>query len=193
MPRRTFDTILSSVGVALTVLLVAAGALMFWGYGFANSEVKTQLQAQEIFFPEADNPQLQEPAIGPFISKYAGQQLTTGEQAKAYSDHYIAVHLEAVNDGKTYSQTSTESRANPEDAELAGKVQTLFRGETLRGLLLNAYAFWKMGQLALIGSIVAFGAAIAMAVLTILGFRHRGKASPEEQVFAPPMAVARPA
>lgn len=182
MRRRTFDTLMSSAGVVIAVLLVVAGLLMMWGYNFANSNVTDQLTEQKIFFPTADNPQLENPEIGPFIRQYAGQQLINGQQAEAYANHYIKVHLNDTADGKTYAEVSTLSRANPGNAELAGQVQTLFRGETLRGLLLNAYAFWKMGQLALIGAIVSFSAAGLMAILSILGIWHRTKVTPEEEL-----------
>ena len=185
MRRRTFDTLMTTGGAVITVVLLVAGALLFVGYSFANSNVRTQLVQQKIFMPKAGDPQLKESAIGPYISKYAGQQVVTGAQAEAYANHYIAVHLEAVNNGKTYSETSAESRANPNDAALAGKVQTLFRGETLRGLLLQAYAFWKIGQIALIASIAAFATAAAMGILTILGFVHLRRVDPVEEFLAP--------
>jgi len=183
MTRRTFDLIMSSVGVILTVALLAAGGLAFWGYSFANDNVKQQLTAQKIFFPPAGNEALADPQIGPYLNKYAGQQLVNGEQARAYADHFIAVHLQGVADGKTYFEVSTLARQNPDDAALQGQVQTLFRGETLRGLLLNAYAFWKLGQLALIGSIVSWALAAVMLILTILGFRHFRRVTPEEEIF----------
>jgi hypothetical protein len=185
MPRRTFDKLMSFGGVVLTASLLVAGSLAFWGYSFANGKVHDQLVAQKIFFPPAGSEALADPAIGPYLNKYAGQQLVNGEQAQAYADHFIAVHLSGVAGGKTYAEVSTLSRANPDDQELAGQVQTLFRGETLRGLLLNAYAFWKLGQLALIGSIAAFSMAVIMFVLTILGFWHLLQVSPTDQVFAP--------
>ncbi|TMK84118.1 MAG: hypothetical protein E6G44_10610 [Actinobacteria bacterium] len=186
MPRRTFDTILSLVGVMLTAVLLVAGVLAFWGYSFANGKVNDQLVAQKIYFPASGSEAITSlPAADrPFIAKYAGQQLVTGAQAQAYADHFIAVHLKGVADGKTYAEVSTLARANPDDHALQGQVQTLFRGETLRGLLLNAYAFWKLGQLALIGSVAAFSLAIAMFVLTILGFWHLLKVPTEEQIFA---------
>jgi hypothetical protein len=186
MPRRTFDLILSSVGVMLTAVLLVAGVLAFWGYSFSNGKVHDQLVAQQIFFPPAGSEAITSlpPADQPAIAQFAGEQMVNGAQAQAYADHFIAVHLKGVADGKTYAEVSTLSRANPDDQALAGQVQTLFRGETLRGLLLNAYAFWKLGQLALIGSIAAFALAGIMFVLTILGFWHLRKVSADEQVFA---------
>ena len=185
MPRRTFDLILSSVGAVLTVVLLVAAVLAFWGYSFSNGKVHDQLVAQKIYFPPKGNEALADPQIGKFLTKYAGQQLVNGAQAQAYADHFIAVHLNEVADGKTYAEVSTLARANPDDQALQGQVQTLFRGETLRGLLLNAYAFWKLGQLALIGSIAAFTLAGLMFMLTILGFWHLRRVTPTEQVFAP--------
>jgi hypothetical protein len=183
MTRRTFDMIMSSVGVMLTIALVVAGGLAFWGYSFANDNVKQQLTAQKIFFPPAGTEALADPQIGPYLDKYAGQQLVNGEQALAYADHFIAVHLNGVADGKTYAEVSTLARANPDNAALQEQVQTLFRGETLRGMLLNAYAFWKLGQLALIGAIAAWAMAAIMLVLSLLGFRHLRRVSPEEEIF----------
>jgi hypothetical protein len=185
MPRRTFDLILSSVGVVLTAGLIVAGVLAFWGYSFSNGKVHDQLVAQKIFFPPAGSEALADPAIGPYLNKYAGQQLVNGAQAQAYADHFIAVHLKGVADGKTYAEVSSLALKNPSDQTLQGQVQTLFRGETLRGLLLNAYAFWKLGQLALIGSMAAFALAGIMFVLTILGFWHLRRVSPTEQVLVP--------
>src|SRR5213076_1130702 len=82
-----------------------------------------------------------------FLNRYAGQQLVNGPQAKAWADHYIAVHLKEVAGGQTYAQVSAKAQANPTDATLKAQVDTLFQGETLRGMLLNAYAFWEIGHL----------------------------------------------
>jgi hypothetical protein len=185
MRRRTFDVLMSTAGAVLTAGLIIAGAVAFWGYSFANNNVRQQLAAQRIYFPEKGSEALKPPEIGRYLNKYAGQKLVTGEQARVYADHYIAVHLKAVADGKTYADVSALARANPTDAKLQGQVQTLFRGETLRGMLLNAYAFWKIGQLALIGSIVSFSISGVMLVLTILGFWHARRVSPAEELLAP--------
>jgi hypothetical protein len=185
MRRRTFDVLMSTAGAVLTVALIIAGAVVFWGYRFANDSVSEQLAAQKIHFPEKGSEALKPPEIGPYLNQYAGQQLVTGEQARVWADHYIAVHLKAVAEGKTYAEVSALSRANPTDATLKAQVDTLFRGETLRGMLLNAYAFWMIGQLALIGSIVSFSAAGIMLILTILGFWHARRVSPAEEFLAP--------
>jgi hypothetical protein len=130
------------------------------------------------------SPALAPPEIGRYLNQYAGQQLVNGVQAQAYADHFIAVHLKEAAGGKTYAEVSTQALQNPNDTKLAGQVQTLFRGETLRGLLLNAYAFWKIGQLALIAGIVSFAMAAVMLVLTALGFWHLRRVAPTEELLA---------
>ena len=92
----------------------------------------------------------------PSVSQYAGQQLVTGQQAEAYADHFIAQHITDMSGGKTYSQLSTESIAQPNNTQLAGLVNTVFKGETLRSMLLNAYGWWKVSQITYIAAIVAF-------------------------------------
>jgi hypothetical protein len=182
MRRKAFDTLLTTAGLVVAAFLLVVGSLMTWGSSFINNQVTTQLSQQQIFFPERGQATA-DPKIGPFLDKYSAQQLTTGEQAKAYADHYIAVHLEKSTGGKTYSQLSTAARANPTDTALAEQVQTAFRGETLRGLLLNAYAYGKMAQIATYGAWSAFAGAFVLLVLSGLGFRHLRRARSEEEVL----------
>jgi hypothetical protein len=184
MGRRSFDTLASAAGLMAAVVLLTAGGLLVWAHSFVTSEVKSQLTAQKIFFPEKGDPQLKSKEIGPFLSQYAGQQLTTGAQAKAFADHFIAVHLKESGGGKTYSELSTASRAAPDDADLAASVQTAFRGETLRGLLLNAYAFATMGTIALYAAIASFLGAAVFLVLALLGFAHRGRVGADHEALA---------
>ena len=109
------------------------------------------------------------------IEQFAGQQLLTGQQAQAFADHYIAVHLRGIGGGKTYSQVSAESMAAPKDTALADTVQVLFRGESLRGTLLTAYAFWQLGQIAMYSAWFAFMGGILFLILAFLGFAHARK------------------
>ena len=110
--------------------------------------------------------------IGPFLDKYAGQQMVNGAQAEAWADHYIAVHLKGIGGGLTYAELSAKSMADPPNTVLAGEVQTVFRGETLRGMLLNAYAFGTMGMVALYSAIATWLLALVMLILTLFGVRH---------------------
>ncbi len=190
MRRRAFDTLFTAGGLVLTVVLLVAGGLLLWGYHFANSNVHDQLAEQQIFFPAKGSPALAPAAIGPYLNKYAGEQLLTGPQAEAYANHFIRVHLSEVAGGQTYAQVSTKVQAlsasspnSPQLATLKAQQQTLFQGETLRGLLLSAFAFWKIGQIAKIAMIVAWAMAAVMAVLTGLGVWHLRRVSPGDEVF----------
>jgi len=172
--RKFVDKVASTTGLLLAVVLLVAGGLLTWGYSFANSQVKTQLQAQLITFPAAGSGSLKalpQPDQG-IVAKYAGGQLLTGRQAEVFADHYIAVHLKEIGGGKTYSQVSAQSMANPSDTALAGTVETLFKGETLRGMLLNAYAFWQLGQIAMYSAIFTFIGGLLFLILALLGFSH---------------------
>jgi hypothetical protein len=193
MRRRTFDQLMSLGGLVLTIVLLVAGSLLMVGWRFAEGNVHDRLAAQKIFFPPAGSEALASPEIGPYLNQYAGQQLLTGEQAVAYADHFIAVHLEEVAGGKTYSEVSTLSREDPENEELRAQVDTLFRGTMLRGALLDAYAFWTFGRIAMLAGIAAFVLAGVMAILTILGFWHLRRVSPTEELLAPPVEAHAPA
>ncbi len=140
----------------MVIVLLVAGSLLMWGYSFANSNVQSQLAQQHIVFPALGSKELASPEIGPYLNQYAGQPLTTGAQAAAYANHFIAVHLSEMPLGGIYSQVSTASRADPTNAALAAEVQTSFQGTTLRGLLLEAYAFSEFGLIALYAGIAAF-------------------------------------
>ena len=184
MRRKTFDALLTTGGLLIAAVLLIAGGLLTWAHSFVNDQVKSQLSQQQIFFPKAGDAQLKEAAIGPYLTKYAGQQLTNGAQAEAWANHYIAVHLQKIGGGKTYAQLSSQAQADPTNTKLAATVDTMFKGETLRGLLLNGYAFWKMGQIALIAAIASFAGAGVLLVLSILGFWHLRRTDPDQEVLA---------
>lgn len=172
MRRKVFDTLASGVGVVVAVVLVVAGALLMWGYSYTSTNVHNQLAQQQITFPAKGSAILANPRIGPYLDRYAGQQLTTGPQAKAYADHFIAVHLSEMPYGGVYSEISNAVQAHPADAQLKALQLTSFQGTTLRGLLLEAYAFWTFGQIALWAAIASFAGAAVMAVLVGLGLHH---------------------
>lgn len=183
MRRKTFDALMATGGLVLAAVLLVAGIMLTWANNFIEEQVTTQLSAQRIFFPPKGEA-IEDPAIKPYLTKYAGQQLTTGAQAEAYANHFIKVHLDAASGGRTYSELSTASRANPDDAELAGLVQTAFRGETLRGLLLNAYAFGKMADVALYAAIGAYAAAVILLLLALGGVWHAKRTPAEVELGA---------
>jgi hypothetical protein len=175
---------MTSGGAVVAVVLLVAGGLLMWGYTFSNGYVHDQLAAQKIVFPPAGSPALASAEIGPYLNQYAGQQLVTGPQAEAYANHFIAVHLKDIAGGKTYAQVSAAALAQPTNAALKAQAQTLFQGETLRGLLLSAYGFWTFGQIALYASISAFVLAGVMALLVLLGMVHARRTSEAEEFLA---------
>jgi hypothetical protein len=183
MKRRAFDVIASTVGLLLAALLIVAGGLLTWAHTFVQDEVHNQLAARKVFFPTMSDPELKLAEFAA-VKQYAGQQLTTGDQAEVYADHYIANHLRAIGGGQTYAQLSAKAKADPNDQKLAGQVQTMFRGETLRGLLLNAYAFGKMGTIAGIAAIAAFAGGGLMLLLAGLGFWHGRRVRAEQELLS---------
>jgi hypothetical protein len=192
LPRKTVDKLLVGTGIVATVVFVIAGALLSWGAGFSNDYVKDELSAQQIFFPSKEA--LLEEGRDDLV-KYAGQQLTTGEQAEAYAT-YIKGHLEGIGDGMTYAEygkvetaakeaVTAAEEAGASEAEIAALQETataatktrdtLFKGETLRGLLLSSYAWHTIGRIAGIAATAAYVAAVAMAILVVLGIVHIAK------------------
>ena len=171
MNRKTVDYLVSSAGLIVAVVLLAVGGLMVWGHVFIDNQVHSQLASQKIFFPPKGSPAIAGAQFAA-LQKYAGQQLSTGAQAQAYANHFIAVHLSEVAGGKTYAQVSSAALADPKNLALQGQKTTLFQGTTLRGLLLNAYAFGTVATIAGIGAIVSFVGAAILLVLSGLGFVH---------------------
>jgi hypothetical protein len=183
MRRTTFDKLLGWIGASLGALLLVAGGLLLWGSAYVHNTVQSQLAAQQITFPPASafaHPKAGTeitPSMIPSVSQYAGQQLLTGQQAEAYADHFIAVHIANMGGGKTYSQLSAESLAQPKNTTLANTVNTVFKGETLRSMLLNAYGWWKVSQITYIAALTMFGlgtvAAFAAAFAFVTGRRTK--------------------
>ena len=188
MKRRTFDRIVSFVGLGLSVFLFVAAALLNWGASFADESVATQLSQQKITMPDKDSAgfkALSEEAQTK-LAPFSNMPLTTGEQAQVYADFYIGSHLKGIAGGKVYSEVSgmalgaaAKSKADPTNAALAaetanlmGQRTSLFMGETLRGLLLYSFAFWQIGQIAMYAAWAAAAGGLLMLVLTLLGFAH---------------------
>jgi hypothetical protein len=189
--RSAFDKLLSWTGLALAAVLLIAGGLLTWANAFIGDQVHDQLTMQGITMPEgealASLPKTDADALEP----YAGSPMDTGPEAKAYADHYILVHMNEASDGQTYAEVSgqyvsmtPEQQASEEGQALGGLRQTLFMGNTLRGLLLYGYAFATIGTIAGIGAIVAFAGAGALLLLFALGIWHARRAESEVEVGA---------
>lgn len=176
MDRSSWDKLISTTGLIIAIVLLCASGVLFYAHNFVHNQVYTQLAAEKIMFPTAGSTGLAAlpSADQKSVAKYAGQQLTTGAQAEVFADHYIAVHLRKIGSGKTYSELSSESMADPADVVLANQVNTVFKGEMLRGVLLNAYAFDTMAIVAYYAAWGALTAGIVLIVLVVLGYRHAG-------------------
>jgi len=191
MGRRVFDVLTSAVGLVVVVVLLVAGGLLIWGYSFTHSNVHNELAQQQIFFPpkaafaNAKPGTEITPEMIPYLEKYGGQQLLTGPQAKAYSDHFIAIHLSEMPYGGVYAKISAAALASPTNASLKTLEQTSFQGTTLRGLLLEAYGFSKIGEVMLWGAIASFCLAFIMAILVGLGFRHARRTPTDAEILTP--------
>jgi hypothetical protein len=176
MERKTWDTLISGAGLVIAVILVVVGALAIYGGNFGQQNVQERLEPQNITFPPAE---AMSPEELDEVGEYAGQQVVNGNQAEAFS-RYIGLHLTEVNEGQTYSQTSAAAREEGIDpdlaAELQGKADTLFKGEALRSILLNAYGWWTVAALA---EWIGWGmvvAGVVLGILAILGFMHARRA-----------------
>ena len=183
MKRSTIDRLVSSAGLLIALVLIFVSGAAFYAHQFIHSQVTNQLSSQKIFFPQAGSSQLVDLSATDqtAVAKYAGQQLTTGAQAQTFADHYIAAHLSKISGGQTYAELSSAAMAKPNDTKLAKTVDTVFRGETLRGMLLNAYAFDTMATVAYFVAGGALLASILLLFLAVLGFGHAKRAKTKKK------------
>lgn len=187
--RSLIDRLLVGLGAVFTIVLAVAFVLLLWGSSFAKDYVSDELSAQNISFPPVENMSDEEAAE---FADVAGEQVDSGDLAERYAQ-YIAGHIDNIGGGLSYAELGgpeREARGAVQDAIANGAPQseidelqaaadqasatrdTVFRGEILRGTLLNTYAWWTIGTIAGIAAWVAFGAALVMLVLTVLGVVH---------------------
>jgi hypothetical protein len=152
------------VEVILTVVLGLGAGALFYGSHFGLNMVHTQLGAQNISFPAAGSAKMAAKEF-PDLQRYGGQKVDSGPKAKAYANGFIGRHLVTAAGGQTYSQASAASQADPTNAKLTAQVNTLFKGETLRGLLLYAWGWSVVSTIALYA---AFGALIGFLVMLLV-------------------------
>lgn len=203
MKRRTLDILFSFGGLGLAVLLLAIGIVLTTNANFANNYVKDQLSQQNITFKTADTLTDEEKKADCLV-EYAGQKLTTGKQAECYANNFIGLHLKSIGGGQTYADLGApqtklrtqvaEAQKNNDPAladlqkqlaDVTAQRETVFKGETLRGLLLTSYGFSEFGTKAAQGALVAYLAAVLLALLSIAGFVH-AFVTPKSKAFAAP-------
>jgi hypothetical protein len=181
MRRKTLDLLLVWLGALLTLMLLVAGSGLLYGSNFTTASVKTQLSQQKVYFDNEAALKAEGPTVSTYLDQYAGKQLLTGVEAQAYANHFIQVHLDAIDSGKTYAQASTACDLAP-TVTCNAQDQLLFEGSTTRGLLLNAYAFGTIATIAMFAAFAAFALALFMLVLTLLGLRHYRRTDPTDVV-----------
>ena len=203
MKRRTLDILFSIGGLGLAILLLIVGIVMTSNANFANNYVKEQLTEQHISFKTAAT-LTDEEKKSACLRKYAGQQLTTGKQAECYANDFINLHLSTMAGGKTYAQigdvqtdlrtkiAAAQKNNDPNVADLQKQLtdltatrETVFHGETLRGLLLTSFGFSQFGAKAGQAALVAYLAAILLLLLSIAGLVHAAR-TPRTTAFAAP-------
>jgi len=203
MKRRTLDLLFSAGAIAMAGLLVVLGLVMTSNANFAQGYVRDQLTQQHITFTPAAALS-EEEAQSDCLVRNAGLPLTTGAQAECYANEYIGLHLQSTAAGQTYADLGAVQRGlrddvaaatdtnDPDLADLQTQLddvtaqrETLFKGETLRGLLLTSFGFSVFGDKGDQVATVAFSAAALLALLSIAGFIHAGRTSKDE-AFAPP-------
>src|SRR6478752_3778565 len=170
--RSAFDKLISWMGVAVAAVLLAVGGLTAWANSYIDDQVHDQLSMQGITMPEGEALASLPKADADALEQYAGSPLDTGPEATAYANHYILAHMNGMADGQTYNDISgqyismtDEQKASEEGQALGQLRQTMFMGNTLRGLLLYGGAFATIGTIA---GIAAIGSFIAAALLLLL-------------------------
>ncbi len=175
MERKAWDRLVSTAALVVAVALLLVGGLAIYGGNFGQNNVRDRLEPEKVTFAPYD---AMTPEEQQSVGAFAGQQVTTGPQAEAFA-RYIAGHLVFINDGKTYAETSAAARVEGlpanQAADLSAKADTLFKGETLRSIMLNAYGWWTVATIALWAGYVLVGAGIVLLVLAILGFVHASR------------------
>ena len=203
MKRKTLDILFSFGGLALAGLLLVAGLVLASNANFANNYVTDQLSQQNIVFKTTDTLTAEEKQAA-CLTTYAGQKLTTGKQAECYANEFIGLHLTSIAGGKTYAdlgepqsqlraQVTQAQKDNPtavadlqkQLADVTAQRETVFKGETLRGLLLTSYGFSEFGTKAAQAATVAYLAGALLLLLAIAGFLH-ALATPRTKGFATP-------
>src|SRR6202140_5339415 len=96
-----------SLQAMIVIILARASGFLFYEGSFVTNMVKTELTAQQVVFPGADQIKAGgalDPAEFPQeIRDQAGNQVTDGNQARIYANDFLGKHLQGVANGLTYS------------------------------------------------------------------------------------------
>ncbi|MBM3806379.1 MAG: hypothetical protein FJW19_06985 [Actinobacteria bacterium] len=198
MKRKTLDITMSVGGILIAALAIVLGFVFQANADFATTYVRDQLSEQKIMFPVVEYLSEQEATV-PCLVEFAGTSLDNGKKSECYANEYIGSHLKGIGGGETYATLGTPQRelqakvadakkANDPNlatleadlAKVSGQRDSMFKGETLRGLLLTTYGFSVLGEKAAWAATIAFFAAAILVLASIAGFAH-AFATPKDQ------------
>jgi len=201
MRRRTLDAIFVAGGLAMAVLLFVLGMVLKDNADFANGYVRDQLSEQKITFPAADALKDEEKEADCLVDN-AGLLLDSGKQAECYANEYIGLHVSNTAAGETYATIGRQQSAlraqiaeakesndpalpdlEAQLAEVTATRETLFKGETLRGLLLTSYGFSVFGDRADTAALVCFLVALVLLLASVAGAVHALRTPKDQPVI----------
>ncbi len=174
MAKRTFEPVTMFFGFA-TVVMIVTGLLLIWGHSAVTSQVRNELVAQKINFPDRNDRLVTAlpAADATAVSKYSGQLITNGTQAEVYADHLMPAQLRGIAHGLTYDQVNSKLATAGRDRNLFIQAAVLFREQTIQGGLLNAYGYSRIAQIMLIGAFLSFGGVAVLLLLAAFGLARR--------------------
>jgi hypothetical protein len=129
---------------------------------YANEFIGDHLKNIAINFKQADGTAYMLPDGKTALDLSGKTYATLGDVVNQYK----AALKAPVAGGLTTDQLNTTITA------LSGTRDTMFKGETLRGLLLTSYGFSVFGDRASLAAVVCFAAFALMVLLSIAGFIH---------------------
>ena len=171
--------------IVMIVVFAITGGLAVYAGNFTHDQVRDQLTPQQIAFP-AD----QKAGLPADLQQYAGQQVLNGDQAHAYAEKFIGLHLSSIGQGKPYSYWSGQALKETDAAQkakLSATADTLFKGTTLQTMLNQAWAFWTVGDIAMYAGYAFIGGALVIlgTLLFELFFATKKATEPARAVTAP--------
>lgn len=180
-------TVLRTLAKVFSIVLLLVGIGALWGGHYAHDYVTNQLAQEKITMPAGQ--QLTNDEMKKYLTKYEGQPLRTGPQAEAFANHYLWEHMMKSSGGKVFEEVSGEyiamtpaQKASPEGQKLGALRQNLFMGDSLRSMLLTAYAFWLVGTIAQVAGWACLALGVLLALLGWLVLRGRGRGDADHEV-----------
>jgi hypothetical protein len=183
--------------VSGAVLIVFGVVAIFMGANGYNT-VRDSLKQEGITFGDASDP-----AVAKYAEKWAGQQVTTGDQARAFAK-IMRTHTLESSGGLTYAQMGRyQSAANPSDAKgtsdpaaaakdtkgqpISNGARDLWVTETALTTALNMS--YMAENLALFGIVVGVALLLTGVGLVILALAVLGNAFKKTEASAPTEAL----